>query len=79
MNWNEVLNLPLGTKVRLPFWDEDRYIYKSVDPRGYIHFRNESTPANKECRVLIYYIMQESWEFFEDKTQCDHLQVESKK
>ncbi len=78
MNWNEVMNLPLGTKVRLPWWEEDYYLVAHRIDNGDVQFFRGSVCKewliNSCCEPfpINYYILQDKWELFEDEKQCYH-------
>ncbi len=60
MNWNGVMNLPFGTKVRLPWWGPDNYVYANRDKDGAIFIYDED---NLECSRH-FLLFQDTWELW---------------
>lgn len=65
MTWEEVLKLPLGTKVRLPHWPPIDCIWQiDEDGKGRRNFRNDGCKDNEclDIRDRFDFSFQVTWE-----------------
>jgi hypothetical protein len=70
MTWNEVLQLPLGTKIRVPWWHKrflDKqaplYIESFMDFKQELAFRDEFGTISSSYVIAQYKIIDE-WELY---------------
>lgn len=78
MKWNEVLELPIGTKVRLPWWNVKHgysFGYLKKLENGTIIFRvkyNDGTEVTKDMSPEMF--IQDQWEIYhEDEPTKEYI------
>ncbi len=66
MKWQEVLDLPIGTKVRLPWWGEGAYIFFQREQDGELLMYDEE--GRYDIANTDY--LQDTWELAREEFKC---------
>jgi hypothetical protein len=67
MKWQDILELPFKTKIRLPWWKKEYFIFLDRTNEGIITIFSSEEPFLNSTEILVSYILQDNWELFEEK------------